>query len=210
MCGEQVRILLPFHPPEGSPPRVRGTAAFAEFKDPSIGITPACAGNSFAGRDTNAKGKDHPRVCGEQRLTILFLVNVGGSPPRVRGTVCGSSPSRINHGITPACAGNSFSRLVTRTASEDHPRVCGEQSCPGFSSRQYLGSPPRVRGTGTVLAPGASIKRITPACAGNRLHIQGVLLLNKDHPRVCGEQDPKRCPETYREGSPPRVRGTAV
>ena len=32
--------------------------------------------------------------------------------------------------ITPACAGNSYSAKKILSLSEDHPRVCGEQSLP--------------------------------------------------------------------------------
>ena len=107
MCGEQVRILLPFHPPEGSPPRVRGTAAFAEFKDPSIGITPACAGNSRFEKRLRVLFQDHPRVCGEQTALRMFPCGRIGSPPRVRGTECLICAVAAGSGITPACAGNS-------------------------------------------------------------------------------------------------------
>ena len=66
VCGEQNSILNLYKVWWGSPPRVRGTDLRAAAGIGGVGITPACAGNSFAGRDTNAKGKDHPRVCGEQ------------------------------------------------------------------------------------------------------------------------------------------------
>ena len=50
--------------------------------------------------------------------------------------------------------------------------------------------------------------RITPACAGNsatqNLYIEG----DKDHPRVCGEQDFMLEDFMLEDGSPPRVRGT--
>ena len=65
-----------------------------------------------------------------------------------------------------------------------------------------------MRGTGTVLAPGASIKRITPACAGNSTNLQIIGEPTKDHPRVCGEQSCMNFFYTCNKGSPPRVRGT--
>ena len=72
--------------PKGSPPRVRGTVRGIVILPLPARITPACAGNSFAGKDTNAKGKDHPRVCGEQHYRIGENWDSDGSPPRVRGT----------------------------------------------------------------------------------------------------------------------------
>ena len=73
-----------------------------------MGITPACAGNS----DRNLPGKrepwDHPRVCGEQIFRLLPGKALIGSPPRVRGTVDARIHGLVEHGITPACAGNSL------------------------------------------------------------------------------------------------------
>ena len=53
---------------------------------------------------------------------------------------------------------------------------------------QIIGSPPRVRGKGFVVAVFRMRKGITPACAGKseeRL-INNIAL--RDHPRVCGEK----------------------
>ena len=51
------------------------------------------------------------------------------------------------------------------------------------------GSPPRVRGTETRLRHHPTNKRITPACAGNSAAAAGRREHEKDHPRVCGEQN---------------------
>ena len=87
--------------------------------------------------------------------------------------------------------------------------MCGEQ--PPFMAvgQSAGGSPPRVRGTApgrrtTGLPPG-----ITPACAGNRLFNKLGINVKKDHPRVCGEQTMQCLMRHMRDGSPPRVRGTA-
>ena len=52
------------------------------------------------------------------------------------------------------------------------------------------------------------MKRITPACAGNSEVYALLLLDDRDHPRVCGEQNYARIQRGYHAGSPPRVRGT--
>ena len=52
--------------------------------------------------------------------------------------------------------------------------------------------------------------RITPACAGNSAAAPWRQKSPGDHPRVCGEQSIKAASEASMEGSPPRVRGTAV
>ena len=112
MCGEQEARTGLEKDHAGSPPRVRGTGRIWNNSMLHSGITPACAGNSFAGRDTNAKGKDHPRVCGEQNMKRLIFLVVAGSPPRVRGTVDQIIEAHGETGITPACAGNSYPEFL--------------------------------------------------------------------------------------------------
>ena len=133
--------------------------------------------------------RDHPRVCGEQFYCDIYAPWRAGSPPRVRGTGYAILVDVYDSGITPACAGNSYQQLLRTAQTQDHPRVCGEQTVrfvlgvaiQGSPPRvrgtandtpayvQYQGSPPRVRGT-DALAPCRTVSfRITPACAGNSL-----------------------------------------
>ena len=127
VCGEQVLLPSSRSPPEGSPPRVRGTVICFVNIFCKNRITPACAGNRTARWICGANTKDHPRVCGEQIFPNPIGFRTTGSPPRVRGTVAGpdgrprraGSPPRVRGtaasftvklrglGITPACAGNS-------------------------------------------------------------------------------------------------------
>ena len=85
-----------------------------------------------------------------------------------------------------------------------------------------------MRGTETQICFTEPIKRITPACAGNRRkvgldedfaedhprvcgeqdHHHGIFRHDKDHPRVCGEQPAQMNYSVISAGSPPRVRGT--
>ncbi len=109
--------------------------------------------------------------------------------------------------ITPAGAGKtkSFSRDVS--AGQDHPRRCGENHFALTIFCTISGSPPQVRGklpyaTKTDLKDG-----ITPAGAGKTLSSAVTLLLVRDHPRRCGEnQSPTLRPRGF-GGSPPQVRG---
>ena len=48
---------------------------------------------------------------------------------------------------------------------------------------------------------------ITPACAGKSKASYGDVVVNKDHPRVCGEKSIGYLGILLLEGSPPRVRG---
>ena len=86
--------------------------------------------------------------------------------------------------------------------------MCGEQEAPAPSPYLRIGSPPRVRGTVSFEMAAAHVGGITPACAGNRLRTNFIRLPKRDHPRVCGEQQPEGAVPARGQGSPPRVRGT--
>ena len=188
MCGEQKYGRRVKWLNIGSPPRVRGTVRPQESDLAVLGITPACAGNSAEHRHLAAGERDHPRVCGEQRMSVLADMEKHGSPPRVRGTGYETYTHKYKTGITPACAGNRSTLRKTEGAGRDHPRVCGEQ---GFQAVLHLltqGSPPRVRGTAISSLSWRAAPGITPACAGNSDFYESKGWMVGDHPRVCGEQ----------------------
>ena len=153
----------------GSPPRVRGTAILHDYNSLCPGITPACAGNSNFTHLCTRFPWDHPRVCGEQASKSVSKRLLIGSPPRVRGTALRCAGVQVDVGITPACAGNRTTWKDENGNTWDHPRVCGEQPIHLPLTNKYLGSPPRVRGTGSVIPFFLNPSRITPACAGNSL-----------------------------------------
>ena len=146
---------------------MRGTAHPKRAIIVQIRITPACAGNSFTSRIDRSRARDHPRVCGEQPISIETPRILSGSPPRVRGTEASCNGWYGMGRITPACAGNRIKSWIRYPLSRDHPRVCGEQEKPAPLPRGRIGSPPRVRGTETHNRLSAVLFRITPACAGN-------------------------------------------
>ena len=126
----------------------------------------------------------------------------------MRGTGLIRSRSTHDARITPAYAGNSVCSCCTRRPGWDHPRVCGEQEAVLSDRFQDQGSPPRMRGTGAINGIERARLRITPAYAGNSYVPSAVPSVQRDHPRVCGEQE--REPPTFKmnRGSPPRMRGT--
>ena len=110
-------------------------------------------------------------------------------------------------GITPAYAGKSHFLVVNEILTKDHPRVCGEKMAMRKSVRLNLGSPPRMRGKADALCKIVVQLRITPAYAGKSVIRGGLVALNEDHPRVCGEKSFKSSVLPSLEGSPPRMRG---
>ena len=131
-------------------------------------ITPACAGKRTGAFHYPVVSRDHPRVCGEKRCSIWQILNCIGSPPRVRGKVVPSGNICTVSGITPACAGKSFSCFKSNTFKWDHPRVCGEKAAGIKPIKSGEGSPPRVRGKVPLNLSNACHLGITPACAGKR------------------------------------------
>ena len=209
VCGEQCGDGGPRNPSRGSSPRLRGTDEAADAGDAGHRIIPAFAGNSDVPRPMLFHWPDHPRVCGEQLGRKLVVQPEHGSSPRLRGTEgrrkWGSSIWRI----IPAFAGNSSTMRRNRTASTDHPRVCGEQVNDHFGIGLVGGSSPRLRGTALQVSLRHELIRIIPAFAGNRIASGSWGSNNADHPRVCGEQLSFRLSSISADGSSPRLRGTA-
>ena len=105
VCGEKAMCVYIFRIVWGSPPRMRGKDVQTDARAATAGITPACAGKSCFASSCSAFSWDHPRVCGEKPQFFYPTPQHAGSPPRVRGKVCGLFPTPEVDGITPACAG---------------------------------------------------------------------------------------------------------
>ena len=76
---------------------------------------------------------------------------------------------------------------------------------PESSTRR--GSPPHVRGRVRHLPGGGLMLRITPACAGKRQMSTFFADMERDHPRMCGEEPGASELRHKKRGSPPHVRG---
>ena len=106
VCGEHGHFSHMTCPSVGSSPRVRGTLAAQGGVAAVGGIIPACAGTPcYRRRGSDRNGiipacagntpfqalcithpGDHPRVCGEHKLSLRKPYGAPGSSPRVRGT----------------------------------------------------------------------------------------------------------------------------
>ena len=71
------------------------------------GITPACAGKTNRVTAKLVIVWDHPRMCGENKATMLPFGVCAGSPPHVRGKLASFFSGLWNGRITPACAGKT-------------------------------------------------------------------------------------------------------
>ena len=113
VCGEKSTGFFCSETEAGSPPRVRGKVTLKLFISIVGRITPACAGKSSYYYGYCWCIKDHPRVCGEKNAMERNPSSSKGSPPRVRGKEYDAICAEIYAGITPACAGKSFSTAST-------------------------------------------------------------------------------------------------
>ena len=107
VCGEQMACSYSTADRTGSSPRVRGAGQPHGRMARYQGIIPACAGSSPSASRTSARGRDHPRVCGEQWRRLRARVLAEGSSPRVRGAAMCDGIHLVRQGIIPACAGSS-------------------------------------------------------------------------------------------------------
>ena len=125
----------------------------------------------------------------------------------MRGKVKQDGSTLCRCRITPAYAGKRLRRQAPRCQSEDHPRLCGEKRMYTLLDLLPWGSPPPMRGkaNGNKFIDGKY--RITPAYAGKRANIFARVLLQWDHPRLCGEKIAEPPMYLIVTGSPPPMRG---
>ena len=146
MRGEYLSGICESFDGQGSPPLARGIPSTTTVFGAYCGITPACAGNTVAAWRCPSRSWDHPRLRGEYPLGNFQTCPVSGSPPLARGILKGVIIWQRKNGITPACAGNTYTLSSSCACIGDHPRLRGEYSCPAPPPRPTIGSPPLARG----------------------------------------------------------------
>ena len=107
ICGEKPLSLRWNCSSLGSPPHMRGKAREARNIWRLRWITPAYAGKRHDELGRRLEGQDHPRVCGEKVVPLVWMTCDIGSPPRMRGKATACAATMCHCGITPAYAGKS-------------------------------------------------------------------------------------------------------
>ena len=127
------RLRGEYHPAQnfillgwGSPPLARGIQLIPSWRVASIGITPACAGNTPLIRLRALWSGDHPRLRGEYQCCGITPNLSVGSPPLARGIQEKVINTIPGFRITPACAGNTAVFSSVSNDNRDHPRLRGE------------------------------------------------------------------------------------
>ena len=130
----------------------------------------------------------------------------------MRGTPRGAIVPRQRDRIIPAHAGNTSIRIAWKSATEDHPRTCGEHPVHGHHASGFAGrgSSPHMRGTRVFDCDIVAVPGIIPAHAGNTGSSMMAATQRGDHPRTCGEHRKSGNRPRIRRGSSPHMRGTPV
>ena len=144
---------------------------------------------------------------GEYILHVEPIRASVGSPPLARGVLELICDDLIDIGITPACAGSTYSIYIEVTCCEDHPRLRGEYIYIFKVQGDVLGSPPLARGVLHIKSMFKIFNRITPACAGSTNAHYNLDIKARDHPRLRGEYVRYALPYPFLSGSPPLARG---
>ena len=131
----------------GSSPHARGTPVTVICRLSSLGIIPACAGNTREMYCETCPSWDHPRMRGEHAHDRRILAAIRGSSPHARGTLCCRFRLFGRLGIIPACAGNTYGFYYAGDVIRDHPRMRGEHADMLLSPSSSWGSSPHARGT---------------------------------------------------------------
>ena len=112
----------------GSSPHARGTPVDRQLTTRLTGIIPACAGNTPWSLSAPCETRDHPRMRGEHCHACHLRLLTSGSSPHARGTPDADCEAFCVLGIIPACAGNTWDRMVAWVIYWDHPRMRGEHA----------------------------------------------------------------------------------
>ena len=207
VCGENSRVST-LHPrATGSSPRVRGKLILVGRTVKIRGLIPACAGKTSEAPRCSRSIRAHPRVCGENNLTVCPHTTPPGSSPRVRGKLLVSVLFAAYNRLIPACAGKTYTLSSPAGSLSAHPRVCGENGNRMGTGVVGSGSSPRVRGKPQGICHICQLPGLIPACAGKTQRPSSPLWEGGAHPRVCGENVCARTVSAASRGSSPRVRG---
>ena len=179
-----------------------------------LGIIPTRVGTRLNAIRNSASQKDHPNACGDKWYRDFKFPFARGSSPRVWGQATATEVSTNLSGIIPTRVGTS-DRNACRVCKRwdhphacgdkqrsdyfvgywrDHPHACGDKPLYTITTRQIVGSSPRVWGQVKVINMRGSKRRIIPTRVGTRFFLSVCIIPQEDHPHACGDKRACRQP----------------
>ena len=206
-CGEYKRGIAQMVLPLGSAPHMRGIQTSVDLLHNGARISPAHAGNTSPGKIAGLVGEDQPRTCGEYPSSASRVQACNGSAPHMRGILDERFADVMRRRISPAHAGNTFLCQPAGVFGGDQPRTCGEYEVKISWALETPGSAPHMRGIPPSPPRRRSLRRISPAHAGNTWQQRKCTPSGKDQPRTCGEYGDLDHRGLQGGGSAPHMRG---
>ena len=130
-----------------------------------------------------------------------------GTSPRMRGKHLHVCKVFVVSGNIPAHAGKTPLPTPVGGGVGEHPRACGENTPAALSTTSSSGTSPRMRGKLLHHLPSRLVRGNIPAHAGKTRASKSLLVIEKEHPRACGENNPNPALLPHQAGTSPRMRG---
>ena len=111
VCGENGISSITRIVTSGTSPRMRGKLAAEMFVAAARRNIPAYAGKTHCRQKRHNQGKEHPRVCGENKVYPCALSRQRGTSPRMRGKRHSLAPNTPNARNIPAYAGKTIIKV---------------------------------------------------------------------------------------------------
>ena len=146
-CGEHMSMPMARPIAGGSSPRMWGTRYRLRYFYVGLRFIPTHVGNTLLRVVFSLFYAVHPHACGEHcpyRPTLLYI---GGSSPRMWGTLLLSSLLSHPPRFIPTHVGNTPLALFNDVDISVHPHACGEHQCFFTTGTVFCGSSPRMWGT---------------------------------------------------------------
>ena len=172
-----------------------------------VGLIPAHAGKTLAGRRSHDRGPAHPRSRGENPTIVACRFPAAGSSPLTRGKRKPDGVRSHCRGLIPAHAGKTPSVEALVSFSGAHPRSRGENPGQLGAGIVGAGSSPLTRGKHWCVPPARYSCWLIPAHAGKTRPADPCAPRSRAHPRSRGENDETGSDDTPDSGSSPLTRG---
>ena len=131
---------------EETSPHTRGELTVRIFSQVRKGNIPAYAGRTMFCNGPICCSRKHPRIRGENLVTLLVLSLILETSPHTRGERLATVKARRRGGNIPAYAGRTFLLVWLLRLFRKHPRIRGENHLRRHRTRKAQETSPHTRG----------------------------------------------------------------